>query len=87
MSMPLALVEGHKLVYGAGHSLGGALAHLYSGALLLQPGHKSPAAAAECFEAVYTFGEPRVGDQTWVSLTEQELRKVNETKGVMAEDR
>lgn len=62
----------------SGHSLGGALAHLYSGTLLLakQPNGRPTYSAAVNFEAVYTFGEPRVGDQVWVENVEDALRTV-----------
>jgi hypothetical protein len=72
-------------VFVTGHSLGGALAHLYTGALLLSLSAKSP--AATCFEGCYTFGEPRVGGQIWVTRVEQALRNVKGPGGVAAEDR
>lgn len=67
-----------------GHSLGGALAHLYTGALLLRE-PQSPAAAS--LEAVYTFGEPCIGGQVFVTLTEDAIRAVRGQGGVRPEDR
>lgn len=78
----------------AGHSLGGALAHLFFGTLLLakqatakQPDGSSIDSPALDFEAVYTFGEPRIGDQVWVENVEDALRAVACGGEYKAEDR
>lgn len=67
---PLLKDHAHKKFYLTGHSLGGALATL--AAVKLHPKHK--------VEAVYTFGQPAVGDQAFADAyphPERHFRFIN----------
>eukprot|EP00775_Hariotina_reticulata_P010579 gene10579-10738_t len=65
-------------LFVTGHSLGGALAHLYSGALLLAENRDS--LVCDSFEAMYTFGEPRVGGQVFVDKLTDALNQIPNTR-------
>lgn len=56
-------------VYVTGHSLGGALAVLYSGMLY----YNDEKSIVEKLAAVYTFGQPRVGDEKFAAYMRQKL--------------
>jgi hypothetical protein len=56
-------------VYVTGHSLGGALAVLYTGMLY----YNDEKSIVEKLAAVYTFGQPRVGDEKFAAYMRQKL--------------
>lgn len=57
-----------------GHSLGGALANLFTAAILVPvPLNGNPDVATARFGALYTFGQPRVGGYKYVKNLEDAL--------------
>jgi hypothetical protein len=56
-------------IYVTGHSLGGALAALYTGMLY----YNGETEIAPKVAAVYTFGQPRVGDAQFAKYMEEKL--------------
>ncbi|KAJ7296583.1 hypothetical protein O6H91_Y114200 [Diphasiastrum complanatum] len=65
------LIQTHKnaKIYITGHSLGGALACLYSALLY----HAKESTLADRIGGVYTFGQPRVGDDKFVKFYNEKL--------------
>ena len=56
-------------VYITGHSLGGALSALYAGMLFFN----KEDAVTDKIAAVYTFGQPRVGDKVFAEYMQERL--------------
>jgi len=67
--LPRRLVgRGNRTVWITGHSLGGALAELCAARACFDPAITSIA-----IQGVYTFGQPRVGDDAFAALLHQKL--------------
>jgi hypothetical protein len=67
--LPRRLVNrGNRTVWITGHSLGGALAELCAARASFDPRITSIP-----IQGVYTFGQPRVGDETFASLLNEKL--------------
>jgi triacylglycerol lipase len=67
--LPRRLVNrGNRTVWITGHSLGGAIAELCAARATFDP-----AIASVAIQGVYTFGQPRVGDDAFASLLHEKL--------------